>query len=86
MNGNTLTNYNIGSGLPDNFINSITEDSIGNIFFTTDRSICKIDVNYPNRPVVLNRTIGINKTQFMLGENNLKVIDNSLWLGGGDFQ
>jgi serine phosphatase RsbU (regulator of sigma subunit) len=85
ISGNTLTNYNTNSGLPDNFINSITEDSNGNIYFTSDRSVCKINHNNPNRPLVYTRKIGLNKTQFMLGLNNLKFINNSLWIGGGDF-
>lgn len=67
-NGNTIIRFTTQDGLPDNRVEEIKEDKLGNIFFNTSKGLCQY-----------NGTSFLKLTETFNSDNNWKLNPDDLW-------
>ncbi len=75
-----ITYYTMSDGLPENIIKSILEDSEGNLWISTNSSICKFDISQ-NKFFNFDNSDGLNNLEF--NSNAAIRISNGLLFFGG---
>ncbi|MBD5780258.1 response regulator [Pelagicoccus sp. NFK12] len=79
------TRYSVSDGLPNNSIKSISEDSRGNLWITTNQGLSQFvdGVSVPARPRFINydRKDGLQSKEFVK-RSSFVAADGQIWVGG----